>query len=329
MTKDLPKIDLHCHLDGSVRPSTIIDIAKCENIELPSYEEKEIKKLLQAPSDSESLNEYLTKFELPNKVMQSKESLERIAFELLEDAAKENVKYIEIRFAPLLHTQKGLSIKEIIKSVICGIKKAESMYEIKGNIILICLKNMSMEDNLLVVKEGRRFLNKGVVGIDLAGPEEEGFSRKFKQLIDKARDYGYRITIHAGEAASGENVIDAITLLKAERIGHGVRIQGMKEACELVKYENVTLEMCPTSNIQTKAVEDFCKYPLYDFYKYGIKVTINTDNRTVSNVDLTHEINLIFCNFKLYKNDYKNIYLYAVGAAFTDRKTKKWLRSFI
>jgi adenosine deaminase len=261
--------------------------------------------------------------------MQSKESLERIAFELLEDAAKENVKYIEIRFAPLLHTQKGLSIKEIIKSVICGIKKAESMYEIKGNIILICLKNMSIEDNLLVVKEGRRFLTKGVVGIDLAGPEEEGFSRKFKSLIDEAREYGYRITIHAGEAASGENVIDAITLLKAERIGHGVRIQGMKEALELVKYENVTLEMCPTSNIQTKAVEDFCNYPLYDFYKYGIKVTINTDNRTVSNVDLTHEINLIFCNFKLYKNDYKKIYLYAVDAAFTDRKTKKWLRSFI
>jgi adenosine deaminase len=329
MTKNLPKIELHCHLDGSVRASTIIDIAKRENIELPSYEEKEIKNLVEVPSDCTSLNEYLTKFYLPNKVMQSKESLERITFELLEDAAKENVKYIEVRFAPLLHIQKGLSVKEIIESAICGIKKAEKMYEIKGNLILSCMRIMSVEDGLLVVKEGKEFLNKGVVGIDLCGPEVEGFAKEFKPVIDKARKYGYRVTIHAGEAASGQNVIDAINLLGAERIGHGVRIQDMKEAYDLVKDKKVVLEMCPTSNIQTKAINDFNKYPLFEFYKDDINVTFNTDNRTVSNIDLTNEIDLIFNNFEIDENDYKAIYLNSVDATFADDKTKKWLRSLI
>lgn len=329
MTKKLPKIELHCHLDGSVRANTIIDIAKKEKIELPSYEEKEIKNLVQVPEDCTSLNEYLTKFDLSNKVMQSKESLERITFELLEDAAKENIKYIEVRFAPILHIQKGLSVKEIIQSVINGIKKAEKMYEIKGNVILSCLRHMSIEDSLLVVKEGSIFLNKGVVAIDLAGAEEEGFPRKFKPLIDEARKCGYRVTIHAGEAASGQNVIDAINLLGAERIGHGVRIQDMKEAYNLVKDKNVVLEMCPTSNIQTKAINDFNKYPLFDFYKDDINITFNTDNRTVSNIDLTNEIDLIFNNFEMDKEDYKAIYLNSVDATFADDETKKWLRSLI
>ena len=329
MARRLPKIELHCHLDGSVRASTIIDIAKAENIELPSYDEIEIKNMVEVSPNCTSLDEYLEKFELPNKIMQSKESLERITFELLEDAANENIKYIEVRFAPQLHTKGGLSFEEIIQSVINGIKKAEKIYEIKGNIILSCVKFMSVESGLLVVEEGRRFLNKGVVAIDLAGAEEEGFANKFRCIIDKAREYGYRVTIHAGEAASAQNVIDAINLLGAQRIGHGVRIQHMKEAYDLVKAKGIVLEMCPTSNIQTKAIDDFKKYPLFDFYKDDISVTFNTDNRTVSNIDLTNEIELIFENFKMNEKDYKNIYLKTIDATFADVETKKWLKTFI
>ena len=203
------------------------------------------------------------------------------------------------------------------------------MYEIKGNVILSCLRHMSMEDSLVVVEEGKTFLNKGVVAIDLAGAEVEGFAKEFKPVIDEARKYGYRVTIHAGEAASGQNVIDAINLLGAERIGHGVRIQDMKEAYDLVKDKNVVLEMCPTSNVQTKAINDFNKYPLFDFYKDDIKITLNTDNRTVSNIDLTNEIDLIFNNFEINKEDYKAIYLNTVDATFADDETKKWLRSLV
>lgn len=329
MINKLPKIELHCHLDGSVRVDTIIDIAKKEGIKLDSYKRCDIEKLVQVPNDCTSLNEYLKRFDLPNKVMQSSENIKRITFELLEDAQKENIKYIEIRFAPLLHLQKGLSIEEVIQSAIDGINQAQRIYDIKGNIILSCMRNMSEDDAILLIEKGRKFLNKGVVAIDLAGPEEEGFAKKYKRAIELARSYGYNITIHAGEAASAQNVIDAINILKAQRIGHGVRIKDMKDAYDLVKKTGVVLEMCPTSNIQTKAIECLNKYPLYDFYKDGIKLSINTDNRTVSNIDLSNEIKVISDEFNMSKEKYKDIYLNTIDAIFADESTKKWLRRLI
>ena len=327
--KEIPKIELHCHLDGSVRVDTIIDIAKKEGIKLDSYKRCDIEKLVQVPNDCTSLNEYLKRFDLPNKVMQSSENIKRITFELLEDAQKENIKYIEIRFAPLLHLQKGLSIEEVIQSAIDGINQAQRIYDIKGNLILSCMRNMSEDDAILLIEKGRKFLNKGVVAIDLAGPEEEGFANKYKRAIELARSYGYNITIHAGEAASAQNVIDAINILKAQRIGHGVRIKDMKDAYDLVKKTGVVLEMCPTSNIQTKAIECLNKYPLYDFYKDGIKLSINTDNRTVSNIDLSNEIKVISDEFNMSKEKYKDIYLNTIDAIFADESTKKWLRRLI
>ncbi len=326
---NLPKIELHCHLDGSVRVSTIIDIAKKENIEIPSFKEEIVKKFIEVPKDCKSLNEYLKKFELPNKIMQSSYSLERIAFELLEDAANENIKYIEIRFAPQLHTKGGLSFDQVIKSVLKGVKKAEDIYDIRGNLILGCMRNMSIESGLEVVKEGSKFLNNGVVAIDLCGPEYEGFAYEYKEITDLAKELGYEITIHAGEAASAQNVIDAINILGATRIGHGVRIKDMKEAYDLVKEKKITLEMCPTSNIQTKAIDDFYNYPFYDFYKDNIKVCINTDNRTVSNINLTNEISLISNEFKISLDDYNKIYKNSIKASFADKSTKIWLSSFI
>ena len=326
--RKLPKIELHCHLDGSVRVETIIDIAKKENLELPSYNMNDIKKLVQVPLDCTSLDEYLEKFDLPNKVMQTKENIKRITFELVEDAANENVKYIEIRFAPMLHMEKGLSIKEVIQSVLDGMNEACEMYEIKANLILGCMRNMSVEDAELVAKEGKEFIGKGVVAIDLCGPEEEGFAIKYKKAIDLARDLGYRVTIHAGEAASGKNVIDAINLLGAERIGHGINIKDMKEAYDLVKSTNVTLEMCPTSNLHTKAIDKVNNYPFFNFYKDELSVTLNTDNRTVSDVDLTNEVNLIKENFNMSEEDYE-IYLNSVDATFAGEDTKVWLRSLI
>ena len=329
MIKNLPKIELHCHLDGSVRVDTIIDIAKKENIKLDSYKKCDVQKMVQVPKDCKSLNEYLKRFDLPNKVMQCSENIKRITFELLEDAQKENVKYIEVRFAPLLHLNGGLTVKEVIQSTIDGVNEAEKVYDIKGNIILCCMKMMSEEDAILVIEEGKEFLNKGVVAIDLAGPEEEGFANKYKRAIKLARDYGYNITIHAGEAASGQNVIDCINILKAQRIGHGVRIKDMKEAYDLVKETGVMLEMCPTSNTQTKAIESFSDYPFYDFYKDGINVSINTDNRTVSNIDLSNEIEIIFNKYNMSKEEYKDIYLNSVNASFSKESTKEWLRGLI
>ncbi len=323
----LPKIELHCHLDGSLRPETIIDIALKDGIQLPSYERNELQKELIAPLECESLDDYLKRFALPNLVMQSKENLRRITFELFEDAAKENVKYMEVRFAPLLHTLKGLDVEEIIQAVLEGMKAAAKRYDIRGNIILSCMRTMPVESAFEVVEKGRKFLGKGVVAIDLCASEEEGFCRRFIEPIALARNYGYRVTIHAGETGVGKNVLEAVELLGAERIGHGVFIKDCPEAYTIVKDRQVVLEMCPTSNVQTKAVRDYHEHPIYLFHKDGIKVTINTDNRTVSDTTMTKECQIVNSEFNLSEEDYRQIYLNSVEASFADKETKEWCLS--
>ncbi|WP_034761898.1 adenosine deaminase [Rossellomorea vietnamensis] len=322
----MPKIELHCHLDGSVRPETIIELAKKDGIHIPSFDRGEIREELIAPLDCESLDEYLEKFSIPNDVMQSKENLKRISFELYEDAAGENVKYMEVRFAPLLHTQKGLSVEEIIGSVIEGMKEAEEQFDIKGNIILCCMRTMSPESAFEVVEKGKNFLGKGVVAIDLCASEEEGFCREFIEPIALAREYGYRVTIHAGETGVGRNVLEAVEWLGAERIGHGVYIKDCPEAYQVVKEKGIVLEICPTSNVQTKAVEEFRDHPLYDFHREGIKITINTDNRTVSDTTMTKECELVWGEFAMNEEDYRAIYLNSVEAAFASDEVKAGLR---
>lgn len=326
---DLPKIELHCHLDGSVRPETIIDIAKKEGISIPSHDIETIKNMVIAPLECKSLDEYLERFHLPNLVMQTKESLRRISYELLEDSAKENVKYIEVRFAPVLHMKKGLSIEEVIESLLLGIKDAEKKFDIKGNLILSCMRIMPVESAFEVVEKGKKFLGKGVVAVDLCASENEGFVEKFKEPILLAEKYGYRITIHAGETGIGENVLKAVEILNAERIGHGVFIKNCPQAYNIVKNKEVTLEMCPTSNIQTKAVNTFGEHPIYDFYKDGIKVTLNTDNRTVSDTTMSNEVNVVLNEFNITYEDYKKIYYNSVDASFTDSETKEELKKYM
>ncbi|MGL5000488.1 MAG: adenosine deaminase [Cetobacterium sp.] len=324
----LPKIELHCHLDGSVRPETIIEIAKLENIELPSYNIDVIKNAMIAPSECLSLNEYLKGFEIPIAVMQSKESLKRITYELMEDSAKENIKYIEIRFAPLLHINKGLSIEEILESVLAGINKAEEVYDIKGNLILSFLRHMPPQSIFEVIEVGKKYLGKGIVAVDLCGNEGENFCQKFIEPFLLAKEYGYKVTIHAGETGIGKNVLDAVQMLGAERIGHGIHIKGCKAAFDIVKEKNIVLEMCPTSNVQTKAVDSLKNHPFFDFYNSGIRVTINTDNRTVSNTNLSNEFNILDSEFNIELEVYKNIYFTSIEAAFTDLATKDKLKKY-
>lgn len=328
MITEIPKIDLHCHLDGSVRPETIIELALKHNVKIPSYDKGEIKKYLIAPSDCKSLIDYLKVFEIPKDVMQTEDSLRRIAFELYEDAAKENVKYMEVRFAPMMHTFKGLSLEEVISSVIKGVRDAEAQYEIKGNVILCCMRNQSEEDAIKVINAGREFLSEGVVAIDLCAAEIAGFCDKFENAAKYAEILGYKITIHAGETGVGMNVYDAVTKLRAQRIGHGVYINECDKAYKIVKENNITLEMCPTSNVQTKAVDSIEEHPFRQFYEDGIKITVNTDNRTVSNTDMTRECRILFDDFKLNEDDYRKIYINSVNAAFADNKTKEWLLNF-
>lgn len=323
---NLPKIELHCHLDGSLRVETAIELAKKEEIELESYEYDKVKELLVIPEECESLNDYLKRFDLPVSILQRPENLERVAFELMEDANKENVKYIEIRFAPLFHLEKGMTQEEVIASVIKGIRKAEELYDIRGNVILSCLRHHSVDSVYEVIEAGKKFIGKGVVAIDLAGCELENFVKPYEEVMKAAREAGFRVTIHAGETGYGKNVRDAIELLGAERIGHGLFIFNDEEAYNLVKNKGVTLEMCPKSNIDTKGVTKYEEHPIYKYHKDNIKVNLSTDNRTVSNITLTEEFENVDEAFNIDFEDYKKIYLDSVDASFCTDELKEQLR---
>lgn len=325
----LPKIELHCHLDGSLRVETVIELAKKDNIELDSYEYNYVKKLLSVEENCSSLDDYLKKFDLPNMVLQTKENLKRASYELLEDAVKENIKYIEVRFAPIFHTKKGLKLKEIIESVIKGIRDAEKFYDIKGNIIISCIRGLGLEHVYDSIEAGSKFLGKGVVAIDLAATEKEGFAVEYVDAMKLAKEKGYRITIHAGETGFGKNVGDAIKLLGAERIGHGVFIYNDEESYKLVKEKGITLEMCPKSNVDTKAVNMYNDHPIFNYYKDGIKINISTDNRTVSNITLNEETNNIVNTFDITLEEYKEIYKSSVQAAFCTEEIKDKLFNYI
>lgn len=322
--KKMPKIELHCHLDGSLRYNSVIEEAKKQNIDL-KLTENEIKEKLIAPKECESLDRYLESFELPLKVMQTSDSLKRFTYEVFEDSYKEGIVYMELRFAPVLHMDNGMTMKEIIRAVIEGMKNAEKKYGIYGNIILCCMKNYDEKYAIETIEAGKDYLGKGVVGIDLAGPELEGFSKKFKNSMRLAKNYGYYITIHAGEAASGNNVYESIKLLGAQRIGHGVRTFESSKAYNAIKNKEVFLEVCPSSNIQTKAVKNLKTHPFIDYYKDDIHMSFNTDNRTVSDTTLSKEIFLAGSIIGLSLDDYNKMYYNTVGASFALESTKNKL----
>ncbi|WP_375748325.1 adenosine deaminase [Vibrio sp. HN007] len=326
---DLPKIDLHCHLDGSVRPETIVDLAKQQNISLPTEDIEQIRDLMIAPETCPNLDEYLKRFELPISVMQTAEAIKRISFEVFEDAAKENVKYLEVRFGPLLHQQNGLSLDEIISSAVEGMQKAESLYDIKGNFILCILRHMPKDRINEVIDTGAKYLENGVAAFDLAGGEVPGFCEEYIPYAKYAAKKGFHITIHAGEQGSGQNVFDAISMLGAERVGHGIHIKGHQQAYDLVKEKDVALETCPSSNVQTKAVDDLKSHPASKFLRDGVPITINTDNRTVSNTTMTDEVRKVIEEFELTEEEYFAIYQISAVSSFASDSVKQHLLTYL
>lgn len=327
--KKIAKIELHCHIDGSIRPSTILDIAIREKMDIPTTDLNEFLEYVRAPKECNSLKDYLKRFGYPNMVMQSEKNIERITYEVMEDAHMDNIKYIELRFAPFLHMKEGLEFDQIVESALAGIKRAKDELGILGNLILCCMRHEDPQLSVKLVENAKKFLGKGVVAIDLAGNEHDFAPELHKEAFDLAKEYGFSITIHAGETGRSENIIKSIELLHADRIGHGVNCKDNMEAFNLVRDRKITLEMCPTSNIQTKAVESYKAHPIYNFYGNNILVNISTDNRTVSNINLNKEYELLKEFDKFSTLDFKNIYLKSVDASFADQETKEILRALL
>ncbi|MGO4544044.1 adenosine deaminase [Paenibacillus sp. 2TAB23] len=322
LLSQLPKVDLHVHLDGSVKPDTLLQLAKEQGNPLMFTSDAEWLSNMQVSEDCQSLKEYLSKFSFVLPYLQTATAIERIAFEVVEQAAKQRVKYIEVRFAPQLHRQKGLSIYEVIEFVLKGLRRGEQAFGTTARAIIICMRNHPYEMNKDVVQEAGRFHNKGVVAVDLAGDEASFPAELFLQLFADARQLGLPVTIHAGEAAGAENVKVAVTGLGALRIGHGVRMLEDPSVVALVKERQIPLEMCPLSNMQTKAVTGWAAYPLRQYLEQGIVVTVNTDNMTVSDTTLQKEYERLITNCGLTIDDIGTIIMNGFKAAFLEEREK-------
>lgn len=325
--KKLPKVELHLHLDGSVREETVWELLnkQGENINYKSFEE--FSKILSVDGKCESLKEYLKAFEYPVIVMQNKENLKRISRELIEDLSKEGVVYGEIRFAPILHTSKGLSIEEVIKAVIDGINEGEELYGVKSNLILCAMRGFPLEDNINVIKKGAKYLNRGVVSADLAGNEHDFPPEESKEVFDLAKALGYHITIHAGETGREENIIKSIEITHAERIGHGMYAYKNPKIYDVLKEKNITLEMCPTSNLNTSAVDKLEDHPIRRYFDEGIRVTVNTDNMTVSRITLEEELYNLNEKLAFSYEEIVKLMNNAIEASFCDEETKEWIKN--
>ncbi|WP_337101245.1 adenosine deaminase [Paenibacillus sp. YIM B09110] len=318
----MPKVELHVHLDGSVKASTIRELAGSEAHSLLPESEDELLALMKADPDTTSLTQYLSKFSFVLPYMQTAEAIERIAYELVEQAAEQQVRYIEVRFAPWLHTHQGLSIEDAIRCTVNGLRRGEAAFGTIARVIVICMRNHSFDLNLKAIEAASLFYTKGVVAVDLAGDEASYPAHQFAPLFERAKALKLPVTIHAGEAAGAFNVRAAIEELGAERIGHGVRMEEDPAVIELVKEKKIPLEMCPISNIQTKAVASWASYPLRKYLQEGVIVTVNTDNMTVSDTTITKEYSALMEHCGLSLQDIAVIVMNGVKAAFLEDDRK-------
>ena len=279
------KVELHCHLDGSLNIDFVDEMLRKQGI---FYEREDLKRKLEVRPECTSLTEYLEKFELPLLCLQTQEGLFRAAYELVRDVSKENVKYIEVRFAPMLSTNQGLTCEEVIASVVDGLKEGEKQYGVYASAVVCAMRHHSLEQNLEMLEVARPFIGKGVCALDLAGDESAFPTKHFRKLFEQATEWGIPFTIHSGETGNVDNIREAIAL-GAKRLGHAIALRKSPELRKLCEEKKIGIEMCPTSNLQTKAVEGLENYPLELFLQEGLLVSIHTDNRTVSGTNMQKE----------------------------------------
>jgi adenosine deaminase len=289
----LPKTDLHVHLDGSLRLPTILDLARQGRIELPANDEAGLRAAIGCGNQFGSLVEYLRGFDITLRVMQTEESLERIAFELAEDAHRENVLYMEVRYAPMLHTRRGLKLTRVVEAVLAGLRRASETYGIKSNVILCGIRNISAESSYQMAELAVAYKGRGVVGFDLAGAEADFPAKHHRRAFQLVRDNNINCTIHAGEAYGPESIAQAIHVCGAHRIGHGCRLRENGDLLHYVTDHRIPLECCPSSNVQTGAVSTLETHPLKLYFDLGVRVTINTDNRLITDTSVSKELFLV------------------------------------
>lgn len=312
--KKLPKIELHCHLDGSISKATMEELLG-----------REVDgSLLSVSGDCTSLTEYLQKFDLPLSALTSYSAFKKAAKDFVLNLQADNVIYAEVRFAPLLSVSESLRTRDIMEAVIEGLKEGKELTGTDVGLIVCAMRHHDPEKSLRMFSEIRDYLGYGLNALDLAGDESKYPMDLFMDLFKKARSMGYPFTIHAGECRDVRNVVLSVEA-GASRIGHGIALSGQKDAIKLCKDKRIGIEMCPISNLQTKAVDNISSYPLKEFIEAGLLVTINTDNRIVSNSTMEKELEFVANEFALDEETLKGFMVNAVNVAFADDNIKHGL----
>lgn len=285
------KMDLHRHLDGNVRVATILDLGRKHNIPLPAWTVEELRPHVQVTVPEPGLVAFLQKFHWSVGVLCDADACRRIAFENVEDAKNEGLEYVELRFSPwFMAMAHGLDPRAVTEAVIQGVDEGRAAFGVRTALIGILSRTFG-EDICWKELEALLACRSDLVAIDLAGDEAGYPARLFKKHFAKVHDAGLHVTVHAGEAAGAESVWDAIRLLGAERIGHGIRASEDPELLEFLLDRRIGLECCPTSNVQTSTVPDYASHPLKKFLEMGLLATINTDDPGISGIDLDYELN--------------------------------------
>ncbi len=320
-TQNIPKVELHCHLDGSIPLSVIKGLCQKEKIAIPGSE-KAFRKLVEADENCKSLCEYLEAFKLPLSCLATEESFYEAAYGEALEASKEGVLYQELRFSPLLSEKPGLSSESIIEAAIEGLVRAKAECGIHVELLLCGMRHFTEAQNFRILELTKKYLSWGVCGADLAGDEAAFANEKFLSYFKRASAMDIPFTVHAGECRRAKNIEIAV-LEGARRIGHGIAMSGNEQLLEILCKKNIGVELCPNSNVQTKAVSSWQDYPFREFLERGIKISINTDNRTVTNTTITNELNVLKEKFALTIEEAAAIMKQAMETSFAEESLKK------
>ncbi len=284
----LPKAELHCHLDGSVRAETMLELAREYGQTMPVDDPDALREHMVV-KDAHNLEEYLERFTITLSVMQRAEAIERIAYELAADAARDGVRYLEARYAPVLNIREGLSLDEAVEAAARGLARAERDYDIVARIIVCGLRHLEPEVSLRLARLAVAHRERGVVGFDLAGGERGHPASAHADAFAYARQHDLAVTVHAGEGDGADSVRQAVHLCGAHRLGHATRLIEDESLTSYVNDRRIALEVCLTSNVQTRATESFDAHPVRQYFDRGMNVVLNTDNRLMSGTTLTDE----------------------------------------
>jgi adenosine deaminase len=311
----LPKAELHVHLDGSLRPGTMIDLARKAKVVLPSYEAEPLRRFMLV-DDASNLEDYLHRFDFTIPLLQTPEAIERVAYEMVEDAARDHLRYLEVRYCPHLSQREGLTLEEVMEAELKGLARGERDFGVIARVINCSLRHYDPSVSVEIAACSVAFRERGVVAFDLAGGEAGRPAGTHRDAFDVAARGLLGITVHAGEAAGAESVADAILLCHAERIGHGTRLRENPELQAYVRDRRILIEANITSNVQTHAVASASEHPVREYFDAGLNVTLCTDGWLMAGVSLSDEYWLAHTQLGFSREEIDQLILNAFESAF-------------